>query len=170
MSDVISYLSEDVTPEQTVDRIDALASDLVTTASVASILRDIGEDYEDLIPLLKYLTSELVMELHTTSYVEGIVDELRGFITNYLWEVGDEFKLSILINDIVSLGIMVKEGVSDIDFAKEVLNEFIDTFSIDLSKCEVLQKVMNSEDPSLILQIMLIGLVLSVGGLGYDGG
>lgn len=169
MSDVELHSSEYIASEQTY-LVDFLADDLVRVASVIGILKSIDEGYEELIPLLKTLTSELVMELHTTSYVEGIVDELCGVISKRLWEIDDEFKLSILINDVVFLGKMIKEGVKDSEYASEVLNEFIETFSIDLTKCKTLQSVLSGGDPPLILQTVLIGLVLSVGGLSYDGG
>lgn len=153
--------------------VEAVANALVRTASVAGILKSIGEDYNELVQITKFLTSELVRELHTTSFADGVVGELYDAIKIRLWDIEDEFKLSVLINDVVFLGTMVKEGINDsevIKLAKEVMEEFADVFSLDLSRCNVLRNIMNSGNPALILQVVLLGLVLAVGGLSYDGG
>lgn len=169
MSDVISYSFEDSISAES-SYIDVLAEDIVRTASVVGILKSIDEGYDELVQLLKYLTSELVMELHTTSYVEGLAEELCDAIKVRLWDIEDEFKLYAFINGVVALGLMVREGVNDQQLAREVLEEFVDIFSLDLSRCAIMKKVLDSGDSALALQAVLLGLVLSVGGLSDDGG
>lgn len=173
LSDVVTYyLSEDFISDE-VSYVEVVANALVRTASVAGILKSIDEDYSELVQITKFLTSELVRELHTTSFTDGVVSELYDAIKIRLWDIEDEFKLSTFINDVVFLGTMVKEGVNDLEvikLAREVVEEFADVFSLDLSRCNVLRDVMNSSNPALILQVMLLGLILAVGGLSYDGG
>ncbi|MEM0361967.1 MAG: hypothetical protein QXH57_01200 [Sulfolobales archaeon] len=169
MSDVISYSFEDSISTES-SYIDALAEDIVRTASVIGILKSIGEGYDELVQLLKFLISELVMELHTTSYVEGLAGELCEVIKTRLWDIEDEFKLYTLINNVVTLGLTVREGINDPQLAREVFEEFADTFSLDLSKCAIMKKILDSGDPALTLQAVLLGLVISVGGLSNDGG
>ncbi len=169
MSDAVTSVSEESIFSEA-SYVEVIADDLVRTASVIGILKSIGEECDELIGVLKFLTSELVMELHTNKYVDGLAAELRDAIKVSLWEVGDEFKLSTLINDVVSLGLMVREGFNDPELAKEVLEEFADTFSLQLSRCDIVREVMESGDPALILQTVLVGLTLAVGGLNYEGG
>jgi hypothetical protein len=170
-NDIIQNICEDVSVTTVGDEsyIETLSEDLVRTTSVASILRELGEDYKDLIPLIKSLVSELVLALHTNTFVDGVIDELRSNIKLRLWEVGDEFSLAKLIDGIVMLGMMVREGVNDLDIAEEVMNDFVEFFSLDLNHCNVVRKVFSSGDLPLILQVMLIGLIIAVDGINYVG-
>ncbi len=173
MSDVTTYYLPEVFISDERSHIDIIAETLVRTASIAGILKSIGEDYSELVQILKFLTSELVMELYTTSFADGVVGELYDAIKIRLWDIDDESKLSVFINDVVFLGVMVKEGINNsevVGLAGEVMEEFANMFSLDLSKCNVVREVMNSGNPALILQVVLLGLVLAVGGLSYDGG
>jgi len=169
--DIIQNICDDTIVSIVSDEsyIETLSEDLVRTTSVASVLKELGEDYKDLIPLIKFLTSELVLALHTNTFVDGVVDELRSNIKLRLWEVGDEFSLAKLIDGIVMLGMMVKEGVKDLDIVEEIVGDFIEFFSLDLSRCDVVRKVFSSGDLPLILQVMLVGLIIAVDGINYFG-
>jgi len=169
--DIIQNTCDDIIVSMVSDEsyIEILSEDLIKVTSVASVLRELGEDYKDLIPLIKFLTSELVLALHTNTFVDGVVDELRSNIKLRLWEVGDEFSLAKLIDGIVMLGMMVREGVKDLDIVEEVVSDFIEFFSLDLSCCDVVREVFSSGDLPLILQVMLVGLIIAVDGINYFG-
>jgi len=148
-----------------------LVGSIVRVASVMNILKHVGEDYSDLIPLIKYLISEVVVAMHTNSYLNGIAEELGDAIKLAIWDVADdELKLTSFLNDLVSLYHKVMDGVNDLAYARAVFKEFTELFNINVGNYPKISFILNkAEDPSLILQTILTGLVISVRGVGGVG-
>jgi len=149
--------------------LDSLTKHLMLAVFAAISLKEVGEDYGDLIPIIRYLVSELVMEIHTNDYVNGIAEELGSAIKLRLWDLKDEFELVDLINDAIDLSAKIKDGLEDLALARRVLGSFIKLFSIDLSKCPIIKDLIDNGKPSAILQTVLVGLIIAVGGINYYG-
>lgn len=168
MSDVLSYHHVHSIEDRDLEYLSHVKDNLLRAISLVNILKDLDEPYEDLIPLMKYLISDLVLELHTNTYINGIAEELQEAIKLRLWELSDEFKLAELINDVVELGIKVNERVVDESLARKVLSEFIDLFSLNVKNYKVLREVFKCCEPHIVLQTILVGLVIAVGGVNYS--
>lgn len=170
MSDEISYYDNVYNYLQSDHNyLDYLTEYLILTVSAAGLLKEVDEDYSDLIPIIRYLVSELVMEFHTNDYVNGIAEELGNAIKLRLWDLKDEFELANLINEVIDLGTKIKDGLEDLALARKVLWDFIKLFSINLSRCSIIRDLINNGKPSAILQAVLVGLIIAVGGINYYG-
>lgn len=168
MSEVLSYHYIYNVEDRGFEYLNYVADNLLRAVSIAGILKDLNEPYEDLIPLMKYLISELVLELHTNTYINGTAEELQEAIKLRLWDLTDESELAQLIDDVIKLGIKIGEGVMDESLTRRVLNEFIDLFSLDIENKEILKEILRRCEPHTVLQTILVGLVISVGGIGYS--
>jgi hypothetical protein len=147
-----------------------LRDSIVRGYSIAHIYKDLGlnEALRDSINYLKYLISEFVLRLATGKYIDGLAAELSEAIPNRLWEIElDDFSFKAFLTDIIGFWEnMLEDGLSS-DDAEFLIEEFATLFNVDLSKVPALLNKIRSKSvtPEEALQSVLVGLVVSVGGV-----
>ena len=160
-----------VTSDLGSDELYSLAHNIPRLISAAKVLNELGyRDFAiELAHVARDLMSRFITILSTPFYKDGIAFELSNSVKS-LWECKvNEANLTVLLNELIEYKNELIKGKLTPEDSKALVKDLIDVIEVTLSKSPTLAKFINvGGKPAEVFQTILVGLLVSVGGVGGD--